>query len=111
MLRSEGERGPSSSRALSRVRMAAGDLVAGEGGEVDLDVAPGAEAGAAGTEGAGAWLRGVMEAEDVGFDGETAAALAVGKDVTAFHGSLRKRKKPARGGLFLFLLYKSRISG
>jgi hypothetical protein len=32
----------------------------------------------------------VMVAEDVGGDGAAAATFAVGKDVAAFHGCLRK---------------------
>jgi hypothetical protein len=67
-----------------------GNFVWGEGGEVDFDLAPGVEAGASGTEGTRARLWGVMVAEDVGVDGAAAAALAVGKDVAAFHGCLRK---------------------
>jgi hypothetical protein len=72
---------------------------------MDFDLAPGGEAGASGTEGARAGLRGVVVAEDVGVDGAAAATFAVGKDVAAFHGWSPETKKPARGGLsFLFLL-------
>jgi hypothetical protein len=82
-----------------------GNLAGGEGGEVDFDLSPGVEAGASGTEGARAGLRGVVVAEDVGVEGAAAAAFAVGEDVAAFHGRSPAMKKPARGGLsFLFLL-------
>ena len=57
---------------------------------MDFDLAPSGKAGASGTEGARAGLRGVMVAEDVGGDGAAAATFAVGKDVAAFHGCLRK---------------------
>jgi len=81
-----------------------GDFVWGEGGEMDFDLAPGGEAGAPGTEGARAGLRGVVVAEDVGGDGAAAATFAVGKDVAAFHGRSPAMKKPARGGLFSLFL-------
>jgi hypothetical protein len=87
------------------------DFVCGEGGEVDFNLALGGKAGASGTEGARAGLWGVVVAEDVGVDGTAAATFAVGEDMTAFHGYLRKRKSPREAGFFSFSIYKFRISG
>jgi hypothetical protein len=87
------------------------DLFAGEGGEMDLDLTPGAEVGVAGPEGARAGLRCVVETEDVGVDGTAAAAFAVGKDVAAFHGWVLGRVRRSGVWRSALALFKGRLFG
>jgi hypothetical protein len=88
-----------------------GNFLGSERDQVAAEVLPGTEAAAPRPQGTGLRLRRVMTAEDVIRGGATAAATSVSEEESAFHGgSPRAIKKAAQGGLFLFCIYKFRIS-
>jgi hypothetical protein len=87
------------------------NFAAVECGEGAAEVEPRAERGIAVAEGGDRGLGRVLAAENVAGGSAAAAALPVGEEKTAFHGSLRTIEKATRrGGLFYFLPYKIRIS-